>query len=444
MLTEEQNRLLTRVGPGTPMGNLMRRYWMPIAAVSEFEKIAVKPVRLFGEDLVLYKDLSGTFGLVERHCPHRRADLSYGFVEECGLRCNYHGWLWDATGRCREQPFDDSAYPEANFRDKVRITSYPVEAKAGLLWAYLGPQPVPLVPNWEPFTWPNGFVQIVFSKIPCNWLQCQENSIDPVHFEWMHHNWTVRLKGQQGPYAKKHVRLDFKEFDWGFTYHRLVEGMPETHPRWALGRVCLWPNCLGPDQHFEFRVPIDDENTLSVHWFFIRVPKEQEPYVQGSIPAWDGPVVDPLTGRFLSTHITNQDFIAWVGQGTIADRTKEMLSPSDRGIIMMRKRFLDDLARIERGEDPKGIVRDPKVNEGGIPLPIIHRQMLTEGLTLAEILDDPSIDPRIGYTTQAGQPSWVRRQFLEAMGLDPNTELREAGSEFLVAGTAKPNQLTWS
>src|SRR3984957_15689681 len=311
MLTEEQNVLLTGVGPGTPMGDLLRRYWMPIAGVSEFDKLSIKPLRLFGEDLVLYRDMSGTFGLVDRHCPHRRADLSYGFVEDCGIRCNYHGWHFDEQGSCIEQPFEDTAHPEARFRDKVRIAAYPVEAKGGLLWAYLGPQPVPLLPTWEPFTWQNGFVQIVFSKIPCNWLQCQENSIDPVHFEWMHRNWTTRLNGEIGNYGKKHVKIDFKEFEYGFTYHRLVEGMPDAHERWTVGRVCLWPNCLGPNQHFEWRVPIDDENTLFVQWHFSRVPHEREPYVQASIPTWDGPVTDPFTGRFISSHIANQDFIAW-------------------------------------------------------------------------------------------------------------------------------------
>jgi 5,5'-dehydrodivanillate O-demethylase oxygenase subunit len=444
MLTAEQNRLLTQVGPGTPMGNLMRRYWMPIAAVSEFEKITVKPVRLFGEDLVLYKDLRGTYGLVDRHCPHRRADLSYGFVEDCGIRCNYHGWRFDEQGRCLEQPFEDTAHPEVRFRDKVRIAAYPVEAKGGLLWAYLGPQPVPLLPMWEPFTWQNGFVQIVFSKIPCNWVQCQENSIDPVHFEWMHRNWTSRLNGEVGNYGKKHVKIDFKEFDYGFTYHRLVEGMPDTHERWTVGRVCLWPNCLGPNQHFEWRVPMDDENTLSVHWHFTPVPRERHPYVQTSIPAWEGPLVDPLTGRWITSHITNQDFVAWVGQGTIADRTKETIGPSDRGITLMRKRLFDDLKRIERGEDPKAIVRDPKIAEY-VELPIVSREFLTQSLTLAEMMEDPSIDPRQGYQAQAGQPEWVRQLFLDAMGLDPNGNVAETGAGFLVtAGGAAKDRMVWS
>ena len=205
------------------MGALLRRYWQPIAAVAELDDQPTKPVRLFGEDLVLYKDLSGSYGLLERHCPHRSADLSYGIVEQCGLRCNYHGWMFDATGACREQPFEDTDAPQIRFRDQIHIRAYRVEAKAGLLWAYLGPEPAPLVPNWEPFCWGNGFVQIVFSTVPCNWLQCQENSIDPVHFEWMHDNWGSRLVGRNGPYAPRHLKLAFDEFDYGLVYRRVRE-----------------------------------------------------------------------------------------------------------------------------------------------------------------------------------------------------------------------------
>jgi 5,5'-dehydrodivanillate O-demethylase len=194
MLSREDNERLTRVGPGTPMGELLRRYWMPVAALTEFDRKSSKLIRLLGEDLVLYKDLQGTFGLIDRQCAHRRADLSYGFVEQCGLRCNYHGWLFNEAGRCVEQPYNDVSAKDARFKDKVRIKSYPVQSNAGLIWAYLGPEPRPLVPNWEPFKWKNGFRQIVFAEVPCNWFQAQENSIDPVHFEWMHMNWNVRLK----------------------------------------------------------------------------------------------------------------------------------------------------------------------------------------------------------------------------------------------------------
>ncbi|HTJ24834.1 MAG TPA: aromatic ring-hydroxylating dioxygenase subunit alpha [Candidatus Limnocylindria bacterium] len=415
MLSEAKNRQVTQVGAGTPMGDLLRRYWMPIAAVSEFDETAIKPVRLLGEDLVLYKDLGGTYGLVDRRCPHRRADLSYGFVERCGLRCNYHGWLYDEGGTCLEQPYDDLAHPESRFKEKITIKAYPVEAKSGLLWAYLGPQPVPLVPTYEPFTWEHGFKQIVISEIPCNWFQCQENSIDPVHFEWMHRNWSVRLRGEPGPYAAKHVRVAFDEFEHGFVYRRILEDTDESDALWTVGRVCLWPNALFTGDHFEWRVPIDDERTLSVTWHFSRVPKEREPYVQERIPVWFGPITDPLTGRWITSHVMNQDFVAWLGQGEIADRTQEHLGASDRGITMIRKRFFEDMEAIARGEDPKAIVRDPAANVC-IPLPVVSREMLVEGLTLEELRTRSGTGLN-GYIFQAGQPAQIRHAFEAAMGI---------------------------
>ena len=164
---------------------------------------------------------------------------------------------------------------------------------AGLLFAYMGPQPVPELPVWEPFTWENGFREVVLSDIPCNWFQCQENSCDPVHFEWMHDNWTLRLKGQNGPYASKHLKLKFEEFEHGFIYKRVREDSDETNPYWTVGRVALWPNGFYLGNHFEWRVPIDDENTLSVAWFFMRVPKGREPYAQDI----GADLVEPDQGR---------------------------------------------------------------------------------------------------------------------------------------------------
>src|SRR5262245_1221184 len=139
------------------MGELLRWYWMPIGGASEFDENPIKPIRLLGEDLVLYKDHGGRFGLLERHCPHRRADLSYGFVEQQGIRCNYHGWLMDESGRCIEQPYDDIVNPRSRAKERCATTAYPVKECAGLLWTYMGPQPMPELPVWEPFTWENGF-----------------------------------------------------------------------------------------------------------------------------------------------------------------------------------------------------------------------------------------------------------------------------------------------
>ena len=417
MLDEARNRMLMEVGPKKPMGKLLRRYWMPISAVSEFDKKATKPIRLLGEDLVLYKDLSGTFGLIDRNCHHRRADLSYGFVEKCGLRCNYHGWLYDKDGSCIAQRYEDTVSTKSDKKNLVKIKAYPVETKAGLLWAYLGPDPAPLVPTWEPFTFNNGFVQIVFSVVPCNWFQCQENSLDPVHFEWMHANWTMRLKGIEGPYSPAHLKVDFEEFDYGFRYLRLREDTDENNPLWTIGRCCLWPNCLFTGDHFEWRVPIDDENTLSVGWFFNRVPQGREPYIQDSIPSWTSPLTDPETGRWIDTHVMNQDFIAWVGQGTFADRTKETLGKSDKGIAMLRKQFFDDMELSDNNKtDPKGIVRDPDINEC-IQLPIMNRKRFLEGLTPEEMADPNDIHGRSTkrFVFLAGQPQEVWETYCEAM-----------------------------
>ncbi len=357
MLSKEDNALLTQVGPGTPMGELLRRYWMPIAAVEELEESPVKQVRLMGEDLALYKDQAGSYGLIDLHCPHRRADLSYGIVEDTGLRCNYHGWLFDERGNCLEMPFEDIAHPDSHFRDRVKIKAYPVEPKAGLLWAYLGPAPVPQLWDWDIYS-ERGYKQIVFSHIPCNWLQCAENDIDPVHVEWLHGNWSQRLKGDNGPYTPTHLRIGFDEFEWGYVYRRIRADTGE----WTLGQICLWPNCLLPGNHFEWRVPIDDVNTLSVGWFLDRIPGKR-PFEQDRIPYWWSPIKDEKTGRWISTHIMNQDYIAWVGQGAISDRWNEHLGETDSGIIALRRKLLDDIKVVEDGGDPKGILRDPARND---------------------------------------------------------------------------------
>lgn len=412
-----ENDLLTRIGPDTRMGALLRRHWMPVAGASEFDAVRVKPIRLMGEDLVLYKDLSDNFGLVERACAHRRADLSYGFVEKCGLRCNYHGWAYDETGQCVEMPYEDTVAAKAKYKDKVKILAYPVQVRAGLVWAYMGPLPAPELPDWEPFSWPNGFRQIIISEIPCNWLQCQENSIDPVHFEWMHTNWSRRQHDMEADLGPRHVKVGFDSFDYGLIYRRQREDLPEDHVMWTVGRVALWPNCFFLGDHFEWRIPIDDENTLSISWVFSRVPTDREPYEQQAIPTWRGPITDPETGRWISTHVINQDFIAWVGQGRIADRTKEKLGLSDRGIQMMRRQLLDDIDAIERGEDPKGVIRDPAVNRA-IPLPVADRKVLTEGMSLATHKAHPLYAKHLErFMFQAGQPPEVWRAFCEAMGV---------------------------
>jgi 5,5'-dehydrodivanillate O-demethylase len=414
LLTPDRNDLLTRVGPGTPMGDLLRRYWQPVGGASELEQNPIKPIRLFGENLVLYRDRGGRYGLVDRHCAHRRADLAYGWVDDVGLRCSYHGWRFDETGTCVEQPYEDTVSPKPS-KSGCAITAYPVRELAGLLWAYMGPLPAPELPEWEPFLWPNGFREIVLADIPCNWFQCQENSIDPVHFEWMHDNWSNRMRGGDAS-APKHLKLKFEEFDHGFVYKRVREGQSEQDRYWTVGRVALWPNGFYLGRHFEWRVPVDDENTLSVAWFFVRVPKGREPYVQNSVPTWWSPIKGP-DGRWITSHVINQDIVAWVGQGTIADRTRENLRSSDIGISLMRQRFVEELDAIKAGREPKGVIRDAKLARA-IELPDMARELNTEGIPIEEFQHDPLLRQRLKeFRHHAGQPPQVRKAFCEAMGI---------------------------
>ena len=416
MLTAARNDLLTRVGPGTPMGDLLRRYWQPIAGASELEKNPIKPIRLMGENLVLYKDLTGTYGLVDRHCPHRRADMSYGWVEDTGIRCSYHGWRYDESGACIDQPYEDTTNPKPS-KAGCGIKAYPVRECAGLLWAYMGPLPAPELPVWEPFNWQNGFREIVLADVPCNWFQAQENSIDPVHFEWMHDNWSNRMKGSDAN-APKHLKLKFEEFDHGFTYKRVREGQSEEDKYWTVGRVALWPNGFYLGRHFEWRVPVDDENTLSVAWFFVRVPKGREPYVQNSVPTWKSPLKGE-DGRWITSHVINQDIVAWVGQGTIADRSHENLGASDRGIALLRNRWFEDIDRVAAGHDPKGIIRDPAVARC-VDLPNVNSRESREGVSVKDIDKYPVLKHRMqNFRHLAGQPPEVRAAFERAMGLAP-------------------------
>jgi 5,5'-dehydrodivanillate O-demethylase len=265
-------------------------------------------------------------------------------------------------------------------------------------------------------------VQIVFSEVPCNWLQAQENSADPVHFEWLHDNWGARLRGEDGSRAPRHLRLEFEEFEHGIVYKRLREGMDEANPLWTVGRVCLWPNALFTGNHIEWRVPMDDATMLSVGWFFSRVPAEREPYVQPRVPYWESPARDPQTGRWITSHLMNQDFVAWAGQGAIADRSRERLGLSDRGIVMMRRRFLEDLEVIARGGDPKAVIRDLRAN-ARVALPVAGREAFTRGVTRQERerLGRSGVLGGAGsreFAWLAGQPEAVRTAWREAMGLD--------------------------
>ena len=236
MLTQKMNERLTQVGPGTPMGTLLRRYWYPVAALSELKANPTKAVRLLGEDLVLYQDRSGTLGLIEASCAHRRVHMLYGIPEERGLRCPYHGWLYDESGQCLEMPAEA---PESTFPSRVQIKAYPVEALGGLVFAYLGPAPVPLLPQWDVFVRGNVLRDVGMAIVPCNWLQIMENSLDPVHTEHLHRYFTHYVMERLGkgkddpkywrfaPEVRPHVKIGFDVFEHGIIKRRVLKGDTE-------------------------------------------------------------------------------------------------------------------------------------------------------------------------------------------------------------------------
>ncbi len=182
MLTKEQNDLLTQTGPGTPCGEFLRSYWQPIAAAEEMPPGGDPlPIRIMSEDLVLFRDDKDRLGLIQQFCPHRGTDLSYGRVEDGGLRCLYHGWLFDIHGKCLDQPAE-----RKKFCDSVPMTPIPCRRRAAAIWAYMGKGEPPMIPDFQFLTAPEANRQTFRTKQMCNWLQGLESVLDPAHTTYLH------------------------------------------------------------------------------------------------------------------------------------------------------------------------------------------------------------------------------------------------------------------
>ena len=370
MLSLEENERLTQVGPGTPMGELLRRYWYPIATSAELADNPVKSVLILGEQLTLFRDRSGGLGLVAQRCAHRKVDLVAGIPEEGGLRCPYHGWKYDTTGQCIEQPSEPDG---STFKDRIQIKSYAAEEMAGLVWGYLGPKPVPLLPRWFIFMLENSFRQVGTTVIPCNWLQCQENSVDTVHAEYMHGTWFRYILDRMGSedsdkwrfanmWLRRHTKLAWEPFEYGIRKYRLQEGQDEATTRsWQIGHPLVFPNVVligGPGYcEFQIRVPMDDTHTWHlIYQVFSPGPAVQAPQ-QDIVPTFEVPV------QMFPDYVLGQDMLLWQLQGSVTDRTDEKLAESDRGLIIMRKQFQEQIAIVEDGGEPINVFRDPSENE---------------------------------------------------------------------------------
>ena len=376
MLSPEDNQLLTQVGPGTPGGELLRRYWMPVCAVKDLnEKEPKKRVRILGEDLVLFRDASGEYGLMPEQCPHRKASLYYGFVEKDGLRCPYHGWKFSPNGTCIEQPFEGD---NPTLRAKASRRSYPVQQMCGLLFAYMGADPVPLLPQWETLVRKDGTRSIVV--LPThnnNWLQAMENSCDPTHTYYLHGEMMLHKRSPEEN-AKSHDVAYFHRPIEAFDFELCIEpgwaGVRKSRvyggdqPEREVGHPVVFPNILiapqGKSLTMHFRVPVDDTHT-NVFWV------EFWPSADGSLVEQndeDIPVkhVEHPTGpdgEYELTTFIGQDLMAWETQGAIFDRSTELTGVSDRGIYMFRNLLREQIQAVQAGKEPVGVVRDPKINE---------------------------------------------------------------------------------
>jgi phthalate 4,5-dioxygenase oxygenase subunit len=388
MLTPEQNARLTQVGPGTPMGKLMRRYWLPALLSEEVPEPDGAPVRvrLLGEDLVAFRDSSGAVGLVSAYCPHRRAPMFFGRNEECGLRCVYHGWKFDRSGTCVDMP---SEPPDSLFKDKVRIEAYPTWEGGGCVWAYLGdPALQPAPPAYELVRAPETHRFSTKTLEDCNYLQALEGGLDSSHATIMHR----KNKGDLSfltDYKRTIPGIDVSVTDYGYCYtgvrqlpeHQWVRlyhyVMPVTQIR---GHIATSEFKDNPLIKGHFWVPIDDTHTWTYNWFYSAdpaIPVTPEFVAESEESSGRGAWSDPRDRYRLTANrendylldrsaqktqsftgipgVNTQDLAIQESMGPLVDRSLEHLGTTDRAIIMMRQLLLEAVAVAESGGAPRGI-----------------------------------------------------------------------------------------
>jgi phenylpropionate dioxygenase-like ring-hydroxylating dioxygenase large terminal subunit len=276
MLSTQENELLSKVGPGTPMGDLMRRYWLPLLYSWEL-KADGDPlrVRLLGEDLIAFRDTNGSVGLVASACPHRGASLFFGRNEECGLRCVYHGWKYDVSGQCVDMP---SEPPESNFKTKVRVTAYQARDQGGVIWAYMGPDQAdpPGLPEFEWCHLPEDQVHHQYKGIfECNWMQALEGDIDTSHLFLLHSRLDPQAPSSYGVFHPgKAPRLEVEDTDYGLYYGAARPQAPgETYWRttqFLFPIFTMFPASEDGTVPSHIYTPIDDNHTL--HWGLVWHP----------------------------------------------------------------------------------------------------------------------------------------------------------------------------
>ena len=407
MLKQEDNELITRVGPGTPMGNLMREYWVPAMLSSELPRPDSDPVRvlLLGEQLIAFRDTNGNVGLIQNNCPHRGASLFFGRNEEAGLRCVYHGWKFDVEGNCIDMPNEPA---ESDFKHKVKAVAYPTQERGGIVWTYMGSrkQPPPM-PDLEANAL-DGATATAF-QLEGNWLQILEGDIDTTHVGFLHYGGLRPEDQPPGTFSEYQLRQKPAHFEvidtpGGVAYGARRPG-PSGEHYWRIAQFCMPfytftpPGVLGIKKNNGARVPMDDYHTMN---FFMNVGGRRPgtgvtgpvvfPEYRPDSSDWYGRkrfVPDSSNDFNIDRQLQRtgvggggysgirellmQDAAMTTSMGPIFDRTKEHLGSADAMVIQVRRRLLNALkAHMERGITPSGVDNPEvyQVRSGGVFLPI--------------------------------------------------------------------------
>ena len=388
MVNQQENELMTRTNAGTPMGEVMRRYWLPAALSTEIPEPDCPPVRigLLGEKLVIFRDTQGRIGLLSEFCAHRQASLFLGRNEECGLRCVFHGWKYDVEGNCLDMMNES---PESNYKDEIKLTAYPTVELAGIIWAYMGPKDrIPPEPKFDFTQAAATHLGVSKNRQECNWLQGLEGGVDTSHVPILHKEFKSQFtKGgyvANSNFAKAgppKVEVDITDYGYRYVGIRVLSEeekfvrsyhfvMPFHQIRPALRE-------LGPIMAGHIWVPIDDESSMVWHWSYaledaapLTEWKDLDAFARGGPEDW-GPdfrgvrniandwLIDrqaQKTETFTGIKYLNiQDQAVQESMGPIADRTKDHLAPSDLAIAQLRRMLIQAASTVADGGDPPGV-----------------------------------------------------------------------------------------
>lgn len=397
MLTTEENNRICRVGPGTPMGEAMRRYWVPALLASDLAEPDGPPkrVRLFGEDFVAFRDTNGKLGFLDEYCTHRGASLALGRVEDCGIRCLYHGWKFAVDGKILDTP----NMPNPQYKDRIKAPAYPVFEEAGMIWVYIGPpEHEPPRPSFKFFGIDPDHTYVRAVVQPCNYLQVMEGFVDSSHLTILHQDalaavpaggsvsseTTSRIAADAGP------RLEVVNTDTGYSYAAIRQlpttGDPIEHARVTTVTAPVF-SMQAPDGVFLAAVPMDDETTLffNLAWDFER-PINTEPLRSQSLEFFglSDEILERMGLTFASRHRSDvanrsnnflqdreamksgksfsglpnflpEDAAITTSMGPLYDRTREHLVPADIAVIRLRRLLSQCADLVEKGEDPIGV-----------------------------------------------------------------------------------------